>query len=156
MTFDAAKWPNSKDASVALTLSYSTDGGATWQPAETYTISETSAKPYSAEIDVTGSARIRFSAGDGSGRWFIDNITITNYSELAAVEELYYHSWDAYCLGGQLVVECKDKAEHVAVYSVDGMLHVNTDLEQGRHSFDLAKGLYIVVVDDFARRVVVK
>ncbi|MDE5800249.1 MAG: endonuclease [Paramuribaculum sp.] len=156
VTFDVAKWLNASDASIALTLSYSTDGGTTWQTAETYSISETTAKTYTAEIDVTGSARIRFSAGDGSGRWLIDNISITNYSALAAVEDLYYHSWDAYCLGGQLMVECKDKPEHVAVYSVDGMLHVNTDLEPGLHSFDLAKGLYIVVVDDFARRVVIK
>lgn len=156
VTFDAAKWNNKSDATAVVTLYYSTDGGSKWTPVETFSLSETTAKTFSADIDVTGSARIKFESTASSGRWFIDNIAITNYSALAAVEELSYHSWDAFCLGGQLVVECKEKAEHVAVYSVDGMLHVNADLEPGQHSFTLAKGLYIVVVDDFARRVVVK
>lgn len=156
VTFDVAKWPNANDASVALTLYYSTDNGSTWIEGADYTISETTSKTYTATLNVPGEARIKFESSSSSGRWLIDNIAITNYSELGAIEELYYHSWDAFCRDSHLVVEVKEEPKHVTVYSIDGIAHISDTLEPGEHSFELAKGLYIVVVDDFSRRVVVK
>lgn len=54
------------------------------------------------------------------------------------------------------MIECRDKAEKVTVYSVDGMTLLNEILPSGSNEFSVAKGLYLVVVDDFVRRVLVK
>lgn len=61
----------------------------------------------------------------------------------------------AYSLNGQLVVSLSEQAE-VQVYGIDGITYFNGTLNAGDNALDLAKGLYIVVVDDFSRRVLVK
>lgn len=144
------------DEQPTIKVEYSTDGGSKWTTAETVTLDANSSDGiYSVNINQSGSGRIRFVQTSGK-RWLIDNIAITNYSELGAIEELYYHSWDAFCRDSHLVVEVKEEPKHVTVYSIDGIAHISDTLEPGEHSFELAKGLYIVVVDDFSRRVVVK
>lgn len=156
VTFEAAKWPNANDAAAVITLSYSSDGGASWHTVESFTVSETTSDTYSAQVDEPGSVRLKFESSSTSGRWFIDNIAVSNYSAIAAIEELPYHSWDAFCRDGALVIECKEKTETVAVYGLDGITYVSESLLPGEHTFSLANGLYVVVVDGFARRVVVK
>ena len=66
-----------------------------------------------------------------------------------------YHRWDAFCRGGRLLVEAKDNVD-VRIYALDATeVYIGTVYE-GITSFDVAPGLYIVAVDDFARRVLVK
>ncbi|MCM1291993.1 MAG: endonuclease [Bacteroides sp.] len=155
VVFEASKWGTDADPTIAV--EYSTDGGATWTQAASVTIttSDSEVTTSTATINKAGNGRIRFRQ-TSSKRLFLDNVSITNYSELQAIDEFEYHSWDAFCRDGQLVVECREKAEQIAVYGVDGLTWVNDTLDAGEHIFDLPKGLYIVVSGDFPRRVLVK
>ena len=63
---------------------------------------------------------------------------------------------DAYSLNGELVIENSVAGQHVNVYSVNGITEYSGELAAGNTTVKLAKGLYIVVIDNFARRVVVK
>ena len=152
--FEAAKWDN--DADAVINIEYSIDGGTTWTLADAVTLSENTADSYSVEINQAGNGRIRFRQSLGK-RWHIDNITITDYSEIQSVEELEYHSWDAFCRAGKLIVESREQNAQVSVYGIDGITWVaNSTISAGEHSFDLPTGLYIVTINDFARRVLVK
>lgn len=159
VVFDAAKWPNASEPSAIVNIEYSADDGKTWEQIGTVTISETTSKTFSIDVNRAGSnGRIRFDRPSGSGkRWFIDNISISNYNDMQGINELEYHSWDAFCRDGQLIVECREGAAPVSIYGVDGITWTaNEQLAPGEHSFDLPKGLYIVVSNDFSRRVLVK
>lgn len=155
ITFEASKWGN--DANPTVAVEYSIDGGENWTLAKSVTItgSDASTTAFSVDVNVSGKGRIRFRQSAGK-RWFLDNVSISNYRELDAVNELSYHSWDAFCRGGQLVIECRDASAAVAVYGVDGITWVNETFAPGQHEIQLPKGLYIVVSDGFSRRVVVK
>lgn len=154
VVFDAATWRT--DASAVVNVEYSMDGGSTWTLAETVTLATNSSDTYSVELNQAGKGRIRFRQSSGS-RWHIDNIMISNYSELQSVSDLEYHTWDAFSRAGQLVVECRDAAQTISVYGIDGITWVaDQKLSAGEHAFDLPTGLYIVVSNDFARRVLVK
>ncbi len=154
VAFDAAVWPN--DASAVVAVEYSLDGGKTWTLADKVTLSTSSATGYSVDIAQAGSGRVRFRQTSGS-RWLIDNISISNYTALSAVNRLDYHSWDAYGRDGKLVIECREGSERVSVYGVDGIVWAaDREFACGQHSLDLPAGLYIVVAGDFARRVVVR
>lgn len=153
VTFDAAKWGNDGDA--VIELEYSSDQGDTWESVKQFTLTSNTPDTFSADVNKSGAGRIRFRQTAGA-RWHIDNISLGSYSDLGAVDDLEYHSWDAFCRNGLLVIECRDKAEKVTVYSVDGMTLINEILPSGSNEFSVAKGLYLVVVDDFVRRVLVK
>lgn len=154
ITFNAANWTDT-EGEVTMVVEISTDQGTNWTSCGTFTFSSGDFAQKSATVNRSGNARIRFRQTAGA-RWILDDVAISNYSSLGAVSELPYHSWDAFCRDSQLVIDCGDKAQKAAVYSIDGLTLVNETLAPGEHSFDLAKGLYIVVVDDFARRVLVK
>ena len=156
VTFDASKWNN--DANPVFVLEYSLDGGNTWVEAQQFTLttSDSNIVTHTATINKTGNGRIRFRQTAGS-RWFIDNVAITNYTDIQGINDLEYHSWDTFCRNGLLVVECRDKATSVNIYGVDGITWAeNRQLEPGAHTFNLPKGLYVVVSNDFSRRVLIK
>lgn len=154
VAFDAAKWNN--DADAVVNVEYSLDNGTSWILAKQFTFETNTSSSYSVEINKTGSGRVRFRQSSGK-RWFIDNLSISSYNELQGINEFEYHSWDAYCRDGKLIVDCRDGAAPVSIYGVDGITWiVNEQLSPGEHSFDLPKGLYIVVSNDFSRRVLVK
>lgn len=154
ITFNAANWTDT-EGEVTMVVEISADQGSSWTPCGTFTFSSGDFAQKSATVNRSGNARIRFRQTAGA-RWILDDVAISNYSSLGVVSELPYHSWDAFCRDSQLVIDCGDKAQKAAVYSIDGLTFVNETLTPGEHSFSLAKGLYIVVVDDFARRVLVK
>lgn len=66
-----------------------------------------------------------------------------------------YHDWDAYARGGQLIFETS-RTVSVAIYGIDGLTYHIGEVKAGASAFDLPAGLYIVSVDDFTRRVLVK
>lgn len=66
-----------------------------------------------------------------------------------------YYTWDAYCLDGTLVVETSE-ARMVDIHGVDGITYVSAATVNGKGTFSLAPGLYIVVVGEYTRRVLVK
>ena len=89
----------------------------------------------------------------------IDDIRLTDCrtSGIEQANEAEYHSWDAYCRNGRLILESDGTSDGFAtVYSVDGTERYAAILSPGETTLDLPAGLYIVVVRDFSRRVLVK
>lgn len=155
VTFYAANWTDTEGV-VTVSVESSGDGGLSWTPAGSVTFSSGTFDKKTVTVNRSGNARIRFCQTSGA-RWLIDNISISNYNSMSELEQLDYHSWDAYCRDGRLVIECRDNDKTVAVYGVDGLTWVdNVSYPAGEHAIDLPKGLYIVVSDDFVRRVLVK
>ncbi len=149
--FYAKAWSASEPGD--LTLSYSTDGGLTWTEVKKFTISDPSYKEYSVNVNVSGNIRLEFERTSG-GRVCLDDISVANYSGQASVEQLDYHRWDAFSRNGALVIETEMPLS-AAVYGTDGLTYFNSTVTS-EVTLSLPAGLYIVVIDDFARRVVVK
>ncbi|MDE6322530.1 MAG: endonuclease [Paramuribaculum sp.] len=155
VSFEASKWPNDSEPTAIVDLEYSTDGGITWQTAETFRFDETSASTFSASINTTGNGRIRFAQKSGE-RWFIDNISITDHSEIGAVGQLDYHKWDAYCRDHLLQIENRDGERTIHVYSTDGIMLFGETVSAPLTTLSVPAGLYIVTDGSFARRVIVR
>lgn len=150
--FMAKKWNG--DADATLELWYSSDQGAHWEKiGEQQCTDDTKFNEFTYTVNREGNGRIKVVRPDGKGsRLNLDDLAISDYINMG-VSDLYYHAWDAYCLDSQLVIE--GTASNAAVYSTDGILRYSGAVD-GRLTLSLAKGLYIVTVDDFARRVLVK
>ncbi|MCM1111022.1 MAG: endonuclease [Clostridium sp.] len=154
LSFDLRKWDNRSDGEAVVVAEYSTDGGATWLEAGVGRSATAEFSTQSFVVNATGNIRLRLRQ-TGGNRFNLDNITMTDYSGASASNSLPYHRWDAFCSGGCLVIATGDSPVRAAVYGLDGTTWFDGTIE-GRRQFDLPAGLYIVVVDDFARRVVVK
>lgn len=153
ITFYAKAWDG--DAACEFKVECSGDGGNNWKTVATITLPKGEAyKKYTVTANVSGDVRVRFVQTAGARAHF-DNIAISHYRGGIAGVESDYHAWTAYSLNGQLVVSLSEQAE-VQVYGIDGITYFNGTLNAGDNALDLAKGLYIVVVDDFSRRVLVK
>ena len=99
--------------------------------------------------------RIRQTAGK---RFLMDNIEMTGYtSSVGEIDGISSNPdlWDAFCRNSQLVVSLTEAA-NVRVYGVDGQQYLSAGLQAGETVVALPKGLYIVAVADFTRRVLVK
>ncbi|MDE6266790.1 MAG: endonuclease [Muribaculaceae bacterium] len=154
VTFYAEKW-SANEATPTVTVDYSTDGGDTWTTGPSIEITGTEYAPYSATINKTGNVRIRINRTAGA-RFMLDALSMTPYGMSGVNEVEDYHTWDAYCLEGQLVIENTGITNHATVYGVDGVARFDGLLPVGETTLNLAPGLYIVVVDNFSRRVLVK
>ena len=154
VTFDASKWPSTSEADAVINIDYSADGGMTWTTIESLTVESTSAKSFTVDVSRPGNGRIRFAQTAG-GRWFIDNIAITDHSAMGAVAELDYHKWDAFSRNGLLVIESRDSDRTISVYGIDGKTWAQRKVS-GEALIALPAGLYVVTDGDFARRVLVK
>lgn len=153
ITFYAKAWDG--DAACEFKVECTGDGGNNWKTVATVTLPKGEAyKKYTVTANVSGDVRVRFVQTAGARAHF-DNIAISHYRGGIAGVESDYHAWTAYSLNGQLVVSLSEQAE-VQVYGIDGITYFNGTLNAGDNALDLAKGLYIVVVDDFSRRVLVK
>ena len=142
------------DGEATIKIQYSADG-ETWNDAETITVSGTVYKEYKATVNQSGNQYVRLLQTAGK-RVLIDNIALSDYSAVGAVDELYYHSWDAYCRDHKLVIENKKAGEMFHVYGMDGIEYLGNKLPEGETNLQLPTGLYIVVSADFSRRVRVK
>ena len=154
VTFYAEKW-SASEATPTVTVDYSTDGGSTWVTGPAIEITATTYEPYSAVINQSGNIRIRINRTEGA-RFMLDAISITPYKQSGVENIEDYHTWDAYCVEGQLIIENSGAANHATVYGVDGVARFDSLLPMGNTALNLTPGLYIVVVDDFSRRVLVK
>ena len=153
ITFYAKAWTG--DDACDFKVECSTDGGNNWKTAATITLPKGEAyKKYTVTANVSGDVRVRFVQTAGARAHF-DNIAISHYRGGIAGVESDYHAWTAYSLNGQLIVSLTEQAK-VQIYGIDGITYFNGTLNAGDNALDLAKGLYIVVVDDFSRRVLVK
>ena len=153
ITFYAKAWDG--DAACEFKVECSGDGGNNWKTAATITLPKGEGyKQYTVTANVSGDVRVRFAQTAGNRAHF-DNIAISHYRGGIEGVESDYHAWTAYSLNGQLIVSLTEQAD-VQVYGIDGITYFNGTLNAGDNTLDLAKGLYIVVVDDFSRRVLVK
>jgi endonuclease I len=142
-----------KDAEAGLELLYSTDQGESWQSAGTATVTGTSYEQYSFTVNVSGDIRVKVQQTSGA-RMMLDNLTIEDYLSTTAVGDVDYHSWDAYCRNGQVIVETSAPTE-INVYGVDGVTYYSGTVN-GSMTLSLAKGLYIIATQSASRRVLVK
>ena len=147
--FFAHKW--SSDADATVSVQYSTDGGSTWKDASSVNVTTTDYQEMSVSVNVAGKLRLRFLQTAGQ-RWLIDNISVEAYSKVKTVRT--DGDWIAYARGGQIIIENAPKGR-VEIYSVDGR-KADTRKIEGNAAIDLPTNLYIVVINDTARRVVVK
>ena len=153
ITFYAKAWDG--DAACEFKVECSGDGGNNWKTVATITLPKGEAyKKYTVTANVSGDVRVRFAQTAGNRAQF-DNIAISHYRGGIEGVESDYHAWTAYSLNGQLIVSLTEQAK-VQIYGIDGITYFNGTLNAGDNALDLAKGLYIVVVDDFSRRVLVK
>lgn len=143
------------DGSATINVDYSIDGGNNWVNAGNFTTGKVW-QQYSFVVNKSGNVRLRLSQTAGK-RVLIDDIEALGYSGTQGVDgvESDYHSWDAFCRGGRLVVSLADSAT-VGIYGVDGKTYHSGELPAGESLITLPAGLYIVSVADFTRRVLVK
>lgn len=162
LSFWSRLW-SSETPTCSFDILVSTDNGATWTPVGTVDVEHNEGNEYrefTLPVNSKGASRIKLSQTAG-GRCMIDDISLTPYtgqSSIADANEAEYHSWDAYCRDGALVLESDGRtADHATVYAVDGTLcHTGLIPAGSSQSLRLAPGLYLVTVRDFTRRVVVK
>lgn len=146
------------DADAEVDVEYSTDGGVTYEKAGSVTISGTQYKEYTVTVNRQGKVRMRLCQTSGR-RFMVDALSLTDFSSGIDDPTADYHQWDAYCCGGELLVEVSaPEGVDGAVYSVDGTTVFAGRLPQGVSSFaGLAQGrLYIVVVGEHSRNVIIR
>lgn len=146
---------NGKDPEAVIAVEYSTDGGRTWQSAGVpVAVKGTTLGQHTVAVNRSDAKRIRLQQQSGK-RVNIDDITISDYSASSGVEAVSATAmWDAYCRGGQLVVETREVMP-VSVYATDASLRYAATVD-GEATVDLMPGVYVVVAGDDSRRVVVK
>lgn len=152
VTFYAAKW--SGDANPTIAVEYSTDGGENWLPAGSTTLTSADFNKLTYTVNAAGSVRLRIRQTAGK-RLIVDNIEATNYTMSVADATIGANSWDAFCRGGELVVEAAETV-NFTVYAIDGTEVLCRRITPGISTFRLDKGLYIVSAADHARRVLIK
>lgn len=154
ISFQAAKWKN--DANATLAVETSVDGGKTYTPAGTVSVTDNTFKPFNVFAGVAGKARVRLRQTAGS-RLNLDDIAISSHTSGCEYLEADYHAWDAFGRDGALVVEVNRTLDApVAIYALDGTTILDAVLAPGTHTFTLAPGLYIVACADHARRVLLR
>lgn len=153
VTLDARRW-SASDGNVVMEIEYSPDG-TDWKSAGSVTVSNDNYMSYSRTVNAPGAQYLRLRQTQGA-RGLIDNISVTDYSGVGAVATLEYHSWDAMCRGGQLVIENHTDGAPFTVYGTDGRLYLDTTLAAGETAYNLPPALYLVSSNGFTRRVVVR
>ena len=165
--------PFSSDADATFRLYYSVNGGTTWVevadlgPAavnkrargtqRNVTISKSTAlQRYAATLNVEGNVRIKIEMTSGK-RADIDDITISDYTRpvVTALNGVATdaRSWDAHAAAGAIVVEAA--GSKVEIYNLDAR-KVAAARVKGAHAFALPAGIYLVVVNNQSKKVIVK
>lgn len=143
-----------KEGACTYEIEYSTDKGESWKSAGTGTVNTTTYAQQNFTVNVAGAARLRIRQTSGK-RFLLDDIEATQYTMLVPDFAADYHSWDAYCRGGQLIIEAAE-AIVVNIYALDGTEIAHEPVVAGTNAINLPAGLYIVATPTFARRVVIK
>lgn len=155
VTVEAAAWSTSEGGTIRL--DYSSDGGLTWSESGSINITSTTRQNYTFTVNRSDANRIRITRVNG-GRHKIDNIAISDFhtTGIPGIES-DYAAWDAYCIDGRLTILAKRAGlPEARVYGTDGILYASLTPAEGTTALSLPTGLYIVVIEDFTRRVVVR
>lgn len=165
VSFWACPWRQDA-ADCTIDVCVSADHGQTWQTVGSVTVHANGGQTneydqYSVAVNRSGALRLKLEQTAGA-RCMVDDIAMTGYrqSGLQLTPEGHaYHSWDAYCLDGQLAIENSDADNIFSVYSLDGREVFVGKILAGEGvvmTLPVPAGLYIVNVCDFARRVLVR
>lgn len=153
VSFYARAWSDTEGG--VLDLEVSTDGGLTWNKVKSFDVKDTGWTQFSAPVNVQGMARMRLSRASGK-RICVDDIEASDYV-MSALEELDYHSWDARSIDGCLVIDnYLDTPLEATVHSPSGALWHQGTVVSGGISLPLPAGVYLVTIDGFCRKVVVR
>lgn len=151
VTFSARRWNNDADATLAVQTSV--DQGTTWTTAGTVSITDNSRfAEFSVTANIAGSARLRLQQTAGK-RFNLDNVAVTPYS--SALTGIKTAEATAYCRNGSLVID-NAAGSPVAVHSIDGITRHAGIPTVDRLTLPLPPGLYIVVIADTSRRVLIR
>ena len=148
------KW-SATESTTTFVVEYSTDGGATWTNAGSSEVTEVAYSQRTFTINALGNVRLRVRQTSGASRWFLDNLEASPYKASVADVTAPEKQWDAFCRGGQLVIETTENIT-AFVYALDGTEVFVGQIAPGQKAIYLPKGLYIVAVENFGRRVLVK
>lgn len=164
LSFWAHLWRN-ETTTAKFDVKLSADNGTTWETVGTITIPSTSTggnnayAEYTLPINKEGMLRLKLEQTAGA-RLMLDDLRISDYRNQSGVGEANkaeYHSWDAYSRSGRLILESNGTSgDIVSVYSIDGTEVYSDILPKGETALNLTPGLYVAVVRDFSRRVLVK
>ena len=152
VSFYARPWAGKETGTIEV--EYSVDGGLDWMPAGSVSISEPAYTLYNVTVNREGDVRVRLRQTEGK-RMNIDDITISDYRP-ASVGTVDYHTWDAFCRDGQLIIQAYGHGKSATVYGVDGIVYHDGPVAFGETALTLPVGLYVVAVDDYLRRVLVR
>ena len=129
ITFYATKWNKASEADATLTLEYSADQGATWQPVHTVTINTIATTPaeytmVKASLNNVSNGRIRITKAAGNGgRVHIDNIMATRDSSGAESLASDSNSWKVYTAAtGEITVSVAEPTP-VTIVGIDGTVY---------------------------------
>lgn len=154
ISFYAALYGSDSEATVEVEYCNESTAGE-WISVGTATISSSTYSQFTFRVNAAAPAKIRLRQTSGK-RFMLDDLEGTPYSSLVPDNVADYHRWDAFCRAGQLVIEAIDTVD-ARVIALDGTVAwAGTVAANGTVALDLAPGLYITVVDDFTRRVIVK
>ncbi|WP_303027044.1 endonuclease [Duncaniella muris] len=153
ISFQAKRFGTDDDA--VIEVEYSADSGQTWQSAGKAEISSSAYTEFTFPVNVKGDNLIRLRQTSGE-RVNIDNFTVTDYAGQSAIEIVDdIQTWEAYSLGGSLVIENHGEASRFIVYNLEGMILADRTVS-GSATLPLTPGFYIVSNLTDIRRVVVK
>ncbi len=148
--------PYHSDSDALLHVEISADHGSSWEEIGHVTVTGSGLwTKFDIPVNRAGELRLRLRQSSGK-RVLLSRVSLSDYLFSGLNQTLGYHSWDAYCRDGRLVIDVVDRTHpcQVAVYDMAGMTCFNGRLG-ATTALELPAGLYIVVVDNFARRVVV-
>lgn len=161
VTFWARPWKNDT-GDCSLDVYISADHGASWEKVGEVTVKANNGQEnvyseHKVAVNRTGALRLKIEQTSGD-RCMVDDIAMSDCKAGVQLtpEGHAYHSWDAYSVNGELVIENTDPANLFNVYSLDGREVFTGRVQAGSTTLSLPAGIYIVNVADFARRVLIK
>ena len=149
-----------EDAAPAFDVMLSTDSGSSWTKVGAITLDGQDYRKYSCPVNAQGPARIKLVQTAGK-RFVMDDLSLTSHTSGLAAPGADHNRWNAWCPApGVLTVTASSGDTRASVYSLDG-LTLAADRPVSPGSPLTLEGLtapevYIVVVGDFSRRVLVK
>lgn len=155
VSFWAKRFGSDGEAEIAVEVS--TDGGSSYRTVATVPVTATEYTEHRVQCATPGSARLQLRQTSGV-RVMLDDISIARQSTGLDAPEDTHHQWTAFVRDGILVVDVVADSLDAAIYAIDGTTIYSGALLRGRHTFDMLAPdtVYIVVVDDFARTVLVR
>lgn len=144
-----------KDAETTLQLSYSIDGGNKWIVIEeNVPVTKTFTK-YTYSVNVEKPIRFKLSKTKGTSRINIDDIAIVDYRSSTGIESVQKSNFSCYSHSGKLIIN-SDEELNLRIINVSGQIVFNNILSAGSNTISLPNGLYFLVSNGSAYKIIIK